>query len=132
VSNLATKPFTVAYGDLPLEGEPSDGELSWQTLICASRTPSDSLVVGVAEFPPGGHLKFHRHDPSEFYFCLAGSASVRADDQIMELRPDVAAFIPGGTEHAIIAGPDGLKLLYGFARDRFADVEYDYTGRPLG
>lgn len=120
---MTKKAFTVAYGGLPLEGEARDGELSWQTLICADRTPSSALVVGVAEFPAGGHLKFHRHDPSEFYFCLAGSAVVYADDKTMDLRPDVAAFIPGGTEHAIIAGPDGLKLLYGFARDRFADVE---------
>ncbi|MCC6925112.1 cupin domain-containing protein [Novosphingobium sp.] len=129
---MTQKPFTVAYGGLPLEGEARDGELTWQTLICADRTPSGSLVVGVAEFPPGGHLKFHRHDPAEFYFCLAGSAVVYADDQEFELRPDVAAFIPSRAEHAIVAGPDGLKLLYGFARDRFAGIEYDYTGRPLG
>ena len=68
---------------------------------------------------------------SEFYFCLGGSAVVHADDKTMELSPDVAAFIPGGTEHAIVAGPDGLKLLYGFARDSFSSIEYDYTGRPL-
>ena len=128
---MSQQPFTITYGGLPLEGEARDGELTWQTLICADRTPSGSLVVGVAEFPPGGHLKFHRHDPAEFYFCLAGSAVVHVDDRQLELRPDVAAFIPGGAEHAIIAGPDGLKLLYGFARDRFAGIEYDYTGRPL-
>lgn len=128
---MTQQPFTVAYGGLPLEGEARDGELTWQTLICADRTPSGSLVVGVAEFPPGGHLKFHRHEPAEFYFCLAGSAVVYADDKAMPLSPDVAAFIPGLTEHAIVAGPDGLKLLYGFARDTFAGIEYDYTGRPL-
>lgn len=129
---MSLRPFTVAYGGLPHEGEARDGELTWQTLICADRTPSAGLVVGVAEFPPGGHLKFHRHDPAEFYFCLAGSATVHAGDQAMPIAPDVAAFIPGGTEHAIIAGPDGLKLLYGFARDTFAGIEYDYTGRPFG
>jgi quercetin dioxygenase-like cupin family protein len=129
---MAHKPFSVAYGGLPLEGEARDGELTWQTLICADRTPSGALVVGVAEFPPGGHLKFHRHEPAEFYFCLAGSAVVYADDQQLELRPDVAAFIPSRAEHAIVAGPEGLKLLYGFARDRFTSIEYDYTGRPLG
>ena len=128
---MTKEAFTVAYGGLPLEGEARDGELTWQTLICADRTPSGSLVVGVAEFPPGGHLKFHRHDPSEFYFCLGGSAVVHADNKTMDLSPDVAAFIPGGTEHAIVAGPDGLKLLYGFARDSFSSIEYDYTGRPL-
>ena len=128
---MTKEAFTGAYGGLPLEGEARDGELTWQTLICADRTPSGSLVVGVAEFPPGGHLKFHRHDPSEFYFCLGGSAVVHADDKTMALSPDVAAFIPGGTEHAIVAGPDGHKLLYGFARDSFSSIEYDYTGRPL-
>lgn len=128
---MSLQPFTVTYGGLPQEGEARDGELTWQTLICADRTPSAGLVVGVAEFPPGGHLKLHRHDPSEFYFCLAGSATVHVNDQQFELRPDVAAFIPGGAEHGVVAGPDGMKLLYGFARDRFADIEYDYTGRSL-
>ncbi|MFM5953046.1 MAG: cupin domain-containing protein [Novosphingobium sp.] len=130
---MTTRPeaFAIAYDGHPLEGDASDGELKWQTLICADRMASDSLVIGVAEFPPGGHLKFHRHDPSEFYFCLGGSATVYANAKTMELRPDVAAFIPGGTEHAISAGPDGLKLLYGFARDTFGGIEYDYTGRSM-
>lgn len=128
---MTQEPFTIAYGQLPLEGEARDGDLTWQTLISADRTPSSSLVVGVADFPPGGHLEFHRHDPDEFYFCLAGSATVHADGKEMQLKPDVAAFIPSGTEHAIRAGPEGMKLLYGFARDRFSDVEYDYTGRVV-
>ncbi len=128
---MSDKPFTVAYGGLPLEGEASDGQLSWQTLISADRTPSSSLVVGVADFPPGGHLEFHRHEPAEFYFCLAGSATVYADGEELTLRPEVAAFIPSGTEHAIRAGAEGMRLLYGFARDRFSTIEYDYTGRPV-
>jgi quercetin dioxygenase-like cupin family protein len=131
---MPDEPFTIATGGLPLEGEARDGALTWQTLISADRTPSSSLVVGVAEFPPGGHLEFHRHAPAEFYFCLAGSATVYADDKEMELRPEVAAFIPSGTEHAVRAGAQGMRLLYGFARERFSDVEYDYTGRvvPVG
>jgi len=128
---MTCEPFTVAYGNLPLEGEARDGRLSWQTLICAERTPSSGLVVGVADFPPGGHLEFHRHAPAEFYFCLAGSAKVYADDKVMELTPNVAAYIPSGAEHAIRAGKDGMRLLYGFARDSFPSIDYDYTGRPV-
>ena len=128
---MTTRPFTVAYGDLPLEGEARDGQLTWQTLICADRTPSGGLVVGVADFPPGGHLEFHRHEPAEFYFCLEGSATVYADDKEMTLTPYVAAYIPAGAEHAIRAGDQGMRLLYGFARDRFSAIEYDYTGRPV-
>ena len=86
---MKQEPFTVAYGGLPLEGESRDGELTWQTLICADRTPSGSLVVGVADFPPGGHLKFHRHEPAEFYFCLAGSATVQRSAGSCETTPVV-------------------------------------------
>jgi hypothetical protein len=97
---MTKEAFTVAYGGLPLEGEARDGELTWQTLICADRTPSGSLVVGVAEFPPGGHLKFHRHDPSEFYFCLGGSAVVHADDKTMELSARCGRLHPGRDDRA--------------------------------
>lgn len=128
---MTDRPFAVAYGDLPLEGEARDGQLTWQTLISADRTPSSGLVVGVADFPPGGHLEFHRHAPAEFYFCLAGSGTVYADDTVMTLTPQVAAYIPSGAEHAIRAGADGMRLLYGFARDRFSSIVYDYTGRPV-
>lgn len=128
---MSDEPFTVAYGGLPLEGEARDGQLSWQTLISSDRTPSSALTVGVADFPPGGHLEFHRHQPAEFYFCLEGSATVFADDKVLELTPLVAAYIPSGAEHAIRAGAQGMRLLYGFARDRFSDVVYDYTGRPV-
>jgi hypothetical protein len=58
---MPDEPFTIAYGGLPLEGEARDGALTWQTLISADRTPSSSLVVGVAEFPPGGHLGLRQH-----------------------------------------------------------------------
>jgi quercetin dioxygenase-like cupin family protein len=128
---MSDQAFTVAYGDLPLEGEARDGQLSWQTLISADRTPSSALVIGVADFPPGGHLEFHRHAAAEFYFCLAGSATVYADDKVLTLTPEVAAYIPAGAEHAIRAGDQGMRLLYGFARDQFSSIVYDYTGRPV-
>jgi len=129
---MTDQTFAVAYGDIPLEGEARDGQLTWQTLISADRTPSSGLVVGVADYPPGGHLEFHRHAAAEFYFCLAGSATVYADDKAMELTPEMAAYIPANAEHAIRAGEEGMRLLYGFAKYRFSDVVYEYTGRPVG
>ena len=125
---MADEPFAISYGALPLEGDASHGALSWQTLISGDRTPSSAMVVGVAELPPGGHLKPHFHPQAEFYFGLAGSGRVWIAGEVLAIAPNVAVHIPGGREHAIRAGEEGLRLLYGFAEASFDLVAYTYTG----
>lgn len=119
------------YGTQPDEGTASEGRLTWQTLISGDRTPSSRSVVGVADFPPQGELKAHFHQQSEYYFCLSGSGRVSVNGALFELQPEVALFIPGGMEHGVLAGPKGLRILYGFACDSFDEVHYTYTGADL-
>lgn len=125
------QPFAITYGNLPLEGDASHGALSWQTLISGDRTPSSAMTVGVADLPPGGHLKPHFHPQAEFYFGLEGSGRVWVEDEVFALGQNVAVHIPGGREHAVKAGEQGLRLLYGFATASFDQVIYTYTGRVL-
>lgn len=105
------------------------GNVTWRTLISADRTPSSDFILGIAEFPPAGILKLHRHTPPEFYLCLSGSGVVTVDGHEHEFATGAAVFIPGDAEHGVTAGPTGLSFAYGFAQQAFSDVEYVFSDR---
>lgn len=126
---LAAMPVVANADHAPLEGgeDPTFGTVRWRTLFCGSRTDTADIVMGVAEFGPDGTLLPHRHTPSEVYFGLTGSGVVTIDGIAHEMRPGVALFIPADAEHGTVAGPEGLRFLYVFPKDRFTDVEYRFT-----
>ena len=112
----------------PVEGvgDTQSGQLTWRTLISGDRSPSDQLIIGVADFRPHGRLNVHRHEPAEFYFGLSGEGTVVAKGIEYRIAKGVAVFIPGNTHHGIVAGPGGLSILYGFARRAFSEIVYNY------
>lgn len=122
--------FTMSAAEVPIEGEdhPVHGDVTWHTLISADRTPSESLVLGIAHLQPGGWLGLHRHDPAEFYLGLSGEGTATVDGKPFRVAAGIALFIPGNAEHGIKAGPEGLSFAYGFAVNAFADIEYRFSG----
>ena len=129
----SVRPFSINVEEAPLEGlgDVQSGNLTWRTLISGDRTPSDQLTLGVADFPPHGTLHVHRHDPAEFYFGLSGEGTVFAGGVSFRIAQGIAIFIPGSTDHGVIAGDRGLSIVYGFARRTFDDVIYDFQdGAP--
>lgn len=124
------RPFAVRLEDQPLEGvgDLESGNLTWRTLISADRTPSSEMIVGVADFPPHGELKLHRHQQAEFYFGLCGEGIVTAAGAPFRIAKNIAIYIPGNTEHGITAGDFGLSILYGFACHAFDEVVYRFSG----
>ena len=134
-ANSPSKPTALAAGfvarleDQPIEGgfDPAFGNVTWQTLICRDRTPSNGLVLGVATFPAHGVLHLHRHTPPEFYLCVGGSGTVMMDGASHNIVPGCAVFIPGDVEHGVVAGSDGLSFVYGFGEDAFSAIEYRFT-----
>jgi quercetin dioxygenase-like cupin family protein len=124
----SVRPFSINVEEAPLEGlgDLQSGNLTWRTLISGDRTPSDQLTLGVADFPPHGTLNVHRHDPAEFYFGLSGEGTVFAGGVSFRIAQGIAIFIPGNTDHGVIAGDRGLSIVYGFARRTFDDVIYDF------
>ncbi|HTV96268.1 MAG TPA: cupin domain-containing protein [Steroidobacteraceae bacterium] len=122
------RPFSVSIEQAPLEGAGNvqSGNLTWRTLISGDRTPSDQITLGVADFPPHGTLNVHRHEPAEFYFGLAGEGTVFADGLSLRIAPGIAVFIPGSTDHGVVAGNQGLSIVYGFAQRTFDGVIYDF------
>jgi quercetin dioxygenase-like cupin family protein len=122
------EPFAVNLEYSPVEGadDSQSGQLTWRTLISGDRSPSDQLIIGVADFPPHGRLNMHRHEPAEFYFGLSGEGTVVAKGIEYRIAKGIAVFIPGNTDHGVVAGQGGLSILYGFARRAFSEIVYDY------
>jgi quercetin dioxygenase-like cupin family protein len=84
--------------------------------------------MGVARLPPGGALHTHHHDEHEAYLVLDGSGVLTIDGTAQQLRPGVAAFIPGGAAHSVEAtGETDLRVAYVLAADSFEDVEYVFA-----
>jgi len=121
--------FLVDVGTLVPEGgaDPAFGTVTWRTLICADRTPSAGMVLGVAEFGPYGTLKPHRHAKAEFYLGLSGDGTVMIDGIAHRIGQGVAIYLESEVEHGVTAGPGGLSFAYGFATDRFSEVEYRFS-----
>ena len=126
-------PFSVDAAFTAMEGgtDPAFGTVNWRTLICADRTPSAQMVLGIAEFGPYGTLLPHRHAHPEFYLGISGDGVVTIDGIAHTIAPGVAIYIPGDVEHGTVAGIEGLRFAYGFPTDRFADVQYRFSAESV-
>jgi quercetin dioxygenase-like cupin family protein len=125
----APEPVVVEESDCTVEawGDPAEAALTWRTLLSGDRTSSEALTVGVAEIAPVGASEppVHRHAQPEVYYVLSGRGVVRVAGRNHPLQPGTTVFIPGNVEHGAIAtGSETLRILYVFAADSFADVEY--------
>ncbi|NBT32156.1 MAG: cupin domain-containing protein [Rhodobacteraceae bacterium] len=134
VSGLtASKPsFSVSLDSLPVEGgiDPAYGTVLWKTLINGTAADPKEFILGVAEFGPGGVLPPHRHAPAEFYFGLDGDGVVTIDGVAHPIRPGVALYVASYAEHATVAGPKGLRIVYGFSEPSFEGIEYHFSPLP--
>jgi quercetin dioxygenase-like cupin family protein len=130
-SNLPHAPLAVDAMQVPLSGgiDPEFGTVKWRTLINGTEQSPRDMVLGIAEFEPGGTLLPHRHAPAEFYFGLEGSGIVEIDGVPHEITPGVAIYVPGNAEHGTIAGPEGLRFAYGFPTASFEEITYRFSAR---
>ena len=69
----------------------------------------------------------HRHgEQEEVYVVISGSARIKLDDEIVELRAMDAVRIPGSTTRGLEAGPDGAEVLaFGAPNTENRDAEMD-------
>ena len=56
--------------------DPVRGDVSFQVLFSADRTPTSSLYTGLTTLAPGGWLGLHRHTQAEVYHLVEGSGVV--------------------------------------------------------
>lgn len=109
--------------------DPSNGIVSWKTLISAPYTNTNSLTAGIATCPPQqGHLCPHRHAHAEIYHIISGRGILCIDGVEQEVAAGTVAYIPGDAEHSIRNDEpeEDLKWLYVFGADSFKDVVYRF------
>jgi uncharacterized cupin superfamily protein len=95
-----------------------------------ARRPLGLEKSGISYFKlaPGFRVPFgHRHsEQEEVYLVLSGSARVKLDDEVVELKPMQAVRIPVSTMRGFEAGPEGVELLaFGAPDTDNKDLEMD-------
>lgn len=134
-SRPSTEPVVLGpgrIGEMPIEGfsrELDGGNVTWRTLFCASKTPTDTFVTGIGTCGPrDGHLKCHRHTHAEIYHVTQGRGMVSINGVEYPVEKGSVVFIPGDAEHGIrnITEEEDLTWLYVFATDTFENVIYRF------
>jgi quercetin dioxygenase-like cupin family protein len=85
----------------------------WYYMIGPSNSDARNLTFGLAEFPPDSDAKAHTHDAQEeIIFILSGEGQFIASEQVYELKPGIAVYIPPQLEHRItVTGNEPLRLV---------------------
>ncbi len=110
---------------------PAHGSISWQTLISAGITQTDSIVCGVATLEAGDDFALHHHAEPEVYFGVEGTATVMIDGTPCPLAPGVAIYVPSNAVHGIAAVKARVRFFYVFAADSFDSINYSFAGASL-
>ena len=73
----------------------------------------ETLGLSLMKLAPGFRVPFgHKHSgQEEVYVVLRGSARVKVDDEVVELRERDAIRFDRDTMRAVEAGPDGVEYL---------------------
>ena len=73
---------------------------------------AESTGVTLHVIHPGGRQRGHRHDKAEeVYVVVAGSGTMKLDDELVELSRLDAVRVAPEVKRAFQAGPDGLEVL---------------------
>ena len=90
-----------------------------------SALDGETLGVSVMKLDPGFRIPFgHRHsDQEEVYVVVRGSARIKVEDEIVELREWDAIRLGRDTMRNMEAGPDGVEYIAFGAGDDPTDAE---------
>ena len=91
--------------------------------------PGDQAMVSVVEIAPGAAGVMHQHPEEQWGLCLSGSGTRTQGDVSVEVAQGDFWRTPGGVDHTVVAGPEGLRVLDIFAPPR---AEYTKPGSGFG
>ena len=91
--------------------------------------PGDQAMISVVTLAPNKAGSIHSHPEEQWGILLEGSG-IRIQDGVEHPVSEGSFWLtPGGVEHGMIAGPEGLKVLDVFAPPR---AEYRKPGSGFG
>jgi mannose-6-phosphate isomerase-like protein (cupin superfamily) len=95
-----------------------------------ARVPLELENSGIShfKFSPGFRMPFgHRHgEQEEVYVIVRGSALMKLEDELVEVREWDAVRVPAQTTRGIEAGPDGAEVLaFGAPNTEGRDTELE-------
>lgn len=100
----------------------------YKTFFDAGSTPTNGLIQGLLEYPPGTRGLAHRHTPVETYYVLSGTGIGRIGDAALPIGPGDAVFVPSNMVHAFEnSGGDILRVLWTLDCDRVDDIDFTYV-----
>ena len=82
---------------------------------------SAQVMLSLVEMDPGAVVAPHLHPHEQLGIWLAGDAEATIGDSHKRVRAGDSYYIPGGTQHSFVAGPNGGRAL-----DIFQPPREDY------
>lgn len=81
----------------------------------------EQAMLNLIELEPGASVPLHSHPHEQLGFIVSGELILTVAGEEHRLRPNDAYQLPGGVEHAGVAGGEGCVVL-----DVFHPVREDY------
>ena len=81
----------------------------------------EAAMLNLVELEPDAVVPLHSHPHEQLGYVVSGEIVMTIGGEDHRLRPGGAYTIPGGTEHAGTAGPEGCAVL-----DFFHPIREDY------
>jgi quercetin dioxygenase-like cupin family protein len=76
------------------------------------------ITFAVVEIDPNAPLPSHHHDNEQVGLLVRGSLTFTVDGELRTATAGEGWVIPGNTEHAAVAGPDGAVVIETWAPPR--------------
>lgn len=89
----------------------------------------DQAMLSVVELAPHARGSVHSHPEEQWGMMLSGSGTRIQDGVDHPVKAGDFWRTPGGTEHGLVAGPEGCRVLDVFAPPREA---YKHAGQGFG
>src|SRR5438132_12844320 len=103
----AVRQLVVPMSDRPMvklaeaTDNPDDQGAYWE-LISRESNGASEFCIGIGRFDPGEVHPPHNHPhAAEFYLMTAGRARLIIGDEVREIGPGTAVYIPRGTRHGV-------------------------------
>lgn len=72
---------------------------------------SEAMTFATWRFAAGAEIHAHHHPQEEVWQVLEGELEISIGGETRTAGPGMAAIVPGGTEHRVVALSDGVAMV---------------------